>query len=45
MIGENARRILRRDPHPHLFRPLALRTVTLHAAVAWPLQCERTDIC
>lgn len=38
--GENARRILKRDPSPHLFRPLSLRGVTLRNRIMLSPMCQ-----
>jgi 2,4-dienoyl-CoA reductase-like NADH-dependent reductase (Old Yellow Enzyme family) len=38
--GENERRVLRRDPHPHLFRPLMLRSVTLKNRIVLSPMCQ-----
>src|SRR5437899_11941740 len=38
--GENERRILRRDPHPHLFRPLAIRSVTVKNRIMLSPMCQ-----
>ncbi len=40
IAGENGRRILRRDPHPHLFRPLALRSVTAKNRIMVSPMCQ-----
>ncbi len=40
MAGEDKRRILRRDPDPHLFRPLALRTVTAKNRIMLSPMCQ-----
>jgi 2,4-dienoyl-CoA reductase-like NADH-dependent reductase (Old Yellow Enzyme family) len=40
MAGEDARRILRRDPEPHLFRPLPLRTVTARNRIMLSPMCQ-----
>src|SRR3954452_15156279 len=37
---EDARRIWRRDPRPHLFRPLTLRSVTLRNRIALSPMCQ-----
>lgn len=37
---ENERRILRRDPHPHLFRPLRLRSVTVRNRIMLSPMCQ-----
>lgn len=38
--GEDARRILRRDPNPHLFRPLALRSVAAKNRIMLSPMCQ-----
>lgn len=38
--GEDARRVLRRDPNPHLFRPLALRSVTARNRIMLSPMCQ-----
>jgi 2,4-dienoyl-CoA reductase-like NADH-dependent reductase (Old Yellow Enzyme family) len=38
--GENERRILRRDPNPHLFRPLAIRSVTVKNRIMLSPMCQ-----
>lgn len=38
--GENERRILKRDPTPHLFRPLTLRSVTIRNRIALSPMCQ-----
>jgi len=38
--GENKRRILRRDPDPHLFRPLTLRSVTMRNRIMLSPMCQ-----
>jgi len=38
--GEDASRILRRDPDPHLFRPLALRSVTARNRIMLSPMCQ-----
>ena len=38
--GEDDRRILRRDPDPHLFRPLALRAVTVRNRIMLSPMCQ-----
>ena len=38
--GENHRRILRRDPNPHLFRPIAFRSVTARNRVMLSPMCQ-----
>ena len=40
ITGENARRVLRRDPHPHLFRPLQLRSIELKNRIALSPMCQ-----
>jgi len=38
--GENERRILRRDPSPHLFRPLTIRSVTTRNRIMLSPMCQ-----
>lgn len=38
--GEDARRVLRRDPNPHLFRPLDLRSVTAKNRIMLSPMCQ-----
>ena len=38
--GENERRILRRDPNPHLFRPLTIRSVTVKNRIMLSPMCQ-----
>ncbi len=38
--GENERRILRRDPNPHLFRPLRLRSVETRNRIMLSPMCQ-----
>jgi 2,4-dienoyl-CoA reductase-like NADH-dependent reductase (Old Yellow Enzyme family) len=38
--GENERRILRRDPNPHLFRPLSIRSVTVKNRIMLSPMCQ-----
>ncbi len=38
--GEDERRILKRDPDPHLFRPLALRSVTARNRIMLSPMCQ-----
>lgn len=38
--GEDRRRILRRDPDPHLFRPMALRSVTVKNRIMLSPMCQ-----
>lgn len=38
--GEDARRVLRRDPNPHLFRPLALRSVVARNRIMLSPMCQ-----
>jgi len=40
MAGEDHRRVQRRDPNPHLFRPLALRTVTARNRIMLSPMCQ-----
>jgi 2,4-dienoyl-CoA reductase-like NADH-dependent reductase (Old Yellow Enzyme family) len=39
-VSENERRILRRDPHPHLFRPLTIRSVTVKNRIMLSPMCQ-----
>lgn len=38
--GENERRILKREPNPHLFRPLELRSVTVRNRIMLSPMCQ-----
>lgn len=38
--GENERRVLKRDPHPVLFRPLTLRSVTIRNRIMLSPMCQ-----
>jgi 2,4-dienoyl-CoA reductase-like NADH-dependent reductase (Old Yellow Enzyme family) len=38
--GENERRILRRDPNPHLFRPISFRSVTARNRIMLSPMCQ-----
>ena len=38
--GESNRRVLRRDPNPHLFRPLTLRSVTSRNRIMLSPMCQ-----
>ncbi len=38
--GENERRILQRDPNPHLFRPLTIRSVTVKYQIMLSPMCQ-----
>jgi 2,4-dienoyl-CoA reductase-like NADH-dependent reductase (Old Yellow Enzyme family) len=40
MTMENARRILQRETHPHLFRPLALRSVIVRNRIMMSPMCQ-----
>lgn len=40
MTMENARRILQRDPNPHLFRPFTLRSVTARNRIMMSPMCQ-----
>lgn len=40
MAGENERRILRRDPNPHLFRPIEFRSVTARNRIMLSPMCQ-----
>jgi 2,4-dienoyl-CoA reductase-like NADH-dependent reductase (Old Yellow Enzyme family) len=42
--GENARRILRRDPNPHLFRPLQFRSVTVRNRIMLSPMCQYSAV-
>lgn len=42
--GENERRILRRDPSPHLFRPLSLRQIKLRNRIALSPMCQYSGV-
>jgi 2,4-dienoyl-CoA reductase-like NADH-dependent reductase (Old Yellow Enzyme family) len=39
-VSENARRVLQRDPHPHLFQSLAIRSVTLRNRIMLSPMCQ-----
>ena len=39
-VSENQRRILRRDPNPHLFRPITFRSVTLRNRIMLSPMCQ-----
>jgi 2,4-dienoyl-CoA reductase-like NADH-dependent reductase (Old Yellow Enzyme family) len=39
-VTENERRVLHRDPNPHLFRPLTLRSVTLPNRIMMSPMCQ-----
>jgi 2,4-dienoyl-CoA reductase-like NADH-dependent reductase (Old Yellow Enzyme family) len=41
---ENARRVLQRDPDPHLFRPLAFRDVTIRNRIMMSPMCQYSAI-
>jgi 2,4-dienoyl-CoA reductase-like NADH-dependent reductase (Old Yellow Enzyme family) len=47
MAGEDRRRVLQRDPDPHLFRPLTLRSVTVRNRIMMSPMCQysSTDGC
>ncbi|MFQ5660635.1 MAG: NADH:flavin oxidoreductase/NADH oxidase [Gammaproteobacteria bacterium] len=38
--GENGRRILQRDPNPHLFRPITFRSVTVRNRIMLSPMCQ-----
>jgi 2,4-dienoyl-CoA reductase-like NADH-dependent reductase (Old Yellow Enzyme family) len=38
--GEDARRVLRRDPDPHLFRPIAIRSITARNRIVLSPMCQ-----
>lgn len=38
--GENERKVFQRDPNPHLFRPLTLRSVTLKNRIVMSPMCQ-----
>ena len=40
ITGEDERRVLRRDPNPHLFRPLSLRSVVVRNRIALSPMCQ-----
>ncbi len=40
MAGEDKRRILRRDPNPHLFRPVSIRSVTARNRIMLSPMCQ-----
>jgi len=40
LSGEDERRVLRRDPHPQLFRPLRIRSVELPNRIALSPMCQ-----
>lgn len=40
VTGENERRILRRDPNPHLFRPITFRSVTARNRIMLSPMCQ-----
>jgi 2,4-dienoyl-CoA reductase-like NADH-dependent reductase (Old Yellow Enzyme family) len=40
MAGEDERRILRRDPNPHLFRPIAFRSVEVKNRIMFSPMCQ-----
>ncbi len=44
MAGEDRRRVLQRDPNPHLFRPLTLRSVTSRNRVMVSPMCQYSAI-
>ena len=39
-VGEDARRVLRRDPSPHLFRPISFRSVTVKNRIMMSPMCQ-----
>ena len=44
MRGENERRVLQRDPNPHIFRPLALRSVSTRNRIVVSPMCQYSAI-
>jgi 2,4-dienoyl-CoA reductase-like NADH-dependent reductase (Old Yellow Enzyme family) len=38
--GEDARRVMRRDPNPHLFRPIGFRSVTVKNRIMMSPMCQ-----
>ena len=38
--GENERKVLQRDPNPHIFRPLALRSITTRNRIVLSPMCQ-----
>ena len=42
--GEDARRVLRRDPNPHLFRPLQIRSVSVKNRIMLSPMCQYSAI-
>jgi 2,4-dienoyl-CoA reductase-like NADH-dependent reductase (Old Yellow Enzyme family) len=44
MAGEDRRRVLHRDPNPHLFRPLTLRSVTSRNRIMVSPMCQYSAI-
>lgn len=44
MTMENARRILQREPHPHLFRPLTLRTIIARNRIMMSPMCQYSAV-
>jgi len=42
--GEDERRILRRDPNPHLFRPIVIRSVTVRNRIMLSPMCQYSAI-
>jgi len=40
LTSENARRVLRRDPNPHLFRPITFRGVTARNRIMLSPMCQ-----
>jgi len=43
-VGENQRRVLRRDPNPYLFRPLTLRSVTVRNRIMLSPMCQYSSV-
>jgi 2,4-dienoyl-CoA reductase-like NADH-dependent reductase (Old Yellow Enzyme family) len=43
-VSENERRVLQRDPDPHLFRPLTIRSVTLKNRIMLSPMCQYSAI-
>ena len=42
--GEDARRVLRRDPNPHLFRPISFRSVTVKNRIMMSPMCQYSAV-
>jgi 2,4-dienoyl-CoA reductase-like NADH-dependent reductase (Old Yellow Enzyme family) len=43
-VTENERRVLRRDPNPHLFRPLTIRSVSLRNRIMLSPMCQYSAV-